>query len=156
LKGKYLDHEIQFLTEANLTTIFRESLICRAPRWRDFQSVRRFLKLGSQLSKKRANSERRAVEDKTHLLRFYAGTGPDDRGRFLREIHQWPDDELEHTHDYIQWLFPLAERSGFNPEAPTLDANNSKHAELAAVLQFSERLNWKIWKMDPRLAAGSR
>ena len=51
------------------------------------------------------------MEDKTPLLRFYAGTGPDDRGRFLREIHQWPDDELEHTHDYIQWLFPLAERN---------------------------------------------
>jgi hypothetical protein len=27
---------------------------------------------------------------------------------------------LETTHDYIQWLFPLPEPSGFNPEAPVL------------------------------------
>jgi len=56
------------------------------------------------------------VEESTHLLGFYAGTRPDDRGRFLREIHRWPDYKLEQTHDYIQWLFPLAERSGFSPE----------------------------------------
>jgi hypothetical protein len=62
------------------------------------------------------------VEDRTHLLGFYAGTRPDDRGRFLREVHRWPDYKSEQTHDYIQWLFPLAERSGFNPEAPILDA----------------------------------
>src|SRR5262249_53715462 len=26
----------------------------------------------------------------------------------------------EETHDYIQWLFPLKEKSGFNPTAPVL------------------------------------
>jgi hypothetical protein len=62
------------------------------------------------------------VEDKTHILGFYTGTRPDDRGRFLREILRWPDYKLEQTHDYIQWLFPLAERSALNPEAPILDA----------------------------------
>ena len=60
--------------------------------------------------------------DGARLLRFYAGRLPDDRGRLLREILRWPDDELEHSHDYIQWLFPLAERSGFNVDAPILDA----------------------------------
>jgi hypothetical protein len=55
-------------------------------------------------------------------LDFYYGVGPDQRGRFLREILDWPDDELEGTHDYIQWLFPLQERSGFNVSAPVLDA----------------------------------
>jgi hypothetical protein len=61
-------------------------------------------------------------DDGTRLSSFYAGIRPDDRGRFLREILRWPDHELEGTHDYIQWLFPLAERSGFNPEAPVLGA----------------------------------
>jgi Opioid growth factor receptor (OGFr) conserved region len=55
-------------------------------------------------------------------LGFYAGTRPGDRGRFVRKIHRWPDYKLEQTHDYIQWQFPLAERSGFSPEAPILDA----------------------------------
>jgi hypothetical protein len=55
------------------------------------------------------------------LLNFYAGTGLDDEGRGLREIQAWPDERLEQTHDYIQWLFPLAERSSFNIGAPILD-----------------------------------
>ena len=56
------------------------------------------------------------------LLGFYSDVGPDNRGRFLREIQNRPDDELERTHDYIQWLFPLEEPSGFNLNAPTLNA----------------------------------
>ena len=56
------------------------------------------------------------------LLGFYSDEEPDNRGRFLREIQNWPDDELERTHDYIQWLFPLDEPSGFNLNAPTLNA----------------------------------
>jgi hypothetical protein len=58
------------------------------------------------------------------------GTRPDDRGRFLREVHRWPDYKSEQTHDYIQWLFPLAERSGFNPEAPILDTKTIREFRL--------------------------
>lgn len=58
----------------------------------------------------------------THpLLAFYREGAPDDRGRTLDEILAWPDDRLEAVHDFIQWLFPLPERSGANPGAPTLD-----------------------------------
>src|SRR4051812_46639394 len=55
------------------------------------------------------------------LLRFYEGAGTDDRGRRIDEIWRFTNDELETVHDYIQWLFPLAERSAFNPGAPLLD-----------------------------------
>jgi Opioid growth factor receptor (OGFr) conserved region len=55
------------------------------------------------------------------ILEFYAGVIPDHRGRYLNEVLKWPDDELECVHDYIQWLFPLPERSGFNLNAPVLD-----------------------------------
>jgi hypothetical protein len=55
------------------------------------------------------------------ILRYYEGQAPDDRGRYLSEIQEWPDDRLEAVHDFIQWMFPLAERSGANPEAPILD-----------------------------------
>ena len=54
------------------------------------------------------------------IIRFYAGEGADDRGRWLRDIQAWDDDRLERVHDYIQWLFPLPEASGFNPGAPLL------------------------------------
>jgi len=55
------------------------------------------------------------------IVHFYRG-GQDDDGRTLEEILNWPDDELESVHDFIQWLFPLPERSGANPSAPVLDA----------------------------------
>jgi hypothetical protein len=54
------------------------------------------------------------------LIPFYQGHGPDIRGRMLRDIHAWDYGRLESTHDYIQWLFPLANASAFNPEAPLL------------------------------------
>jgi hypothetical protein len=56
------------------------------------------------------------------LVQFYAGEQPDDRGRFLNDIHNWSDNRLEAVHDYIQWLFPLLEPSAFQPQAPVLDA----------------------------------
>lgn len=54
------------------------------------------------------------------LVRFHAGEGPDDRGRTRADILAWDDAALERVHDYIQWLFPLPERSGANPGAPIL------------------------------------
>jgi hypothetical protein len=55
------------------------------------------------------------------LTRFFAG-GEDDDGRTFDEIVGWDDARLEMVHDYIQWVFPLPERSGANPGAPVLDA----------------------------------
>jgi hypothetical protein len=55
------------------------------------------------------------------IVAFYEGNGPDDRGRSLDEILQFDDDALERVHDFIQWLFPMRERSGANPTAPRLD-----------------------------------
>jgi Opioid growth factor receptor (OGFr) conserved region len=58
------------------------------------------------------------------IIAFYSGTGPDNRGRYLHEIQQWADDRLEGVHDYIQWLFPLPEPSGFNVAAPVLNSDS--------------------------------
>jgi len=62
------------------------------------------------------------------IVDFYTGTSPDHRGRYLREILDSPDGELERVHDYIQWLFPLAERSGFNVNAPMLDGQTIENS----------------------------
>ena len=56
----------------------------------------------------------------SRITDFHAGLAPDDRGRTRRDILAWDDARLEAVHDYIQWLFPLPERSGFNPDAPLL------------------------------------
>jgi hypothetical protein len=65
------------------------------------------------------------------ILNFYLGEEPDHRGRFLHQIQQWSDASLESVHDYIQWLFPLRERSAFNIAAPVLS--------LEAVTAFRSR-----------------
>jgi hypothetical protein len=55
------------------------------------------------------------------LLLFYRHEATDTSGRTLDQIRSWPTELLESVHDYIQWLFPLRERSLFNPHAPVLD-----------------------------------
>jgi hypothetical protein len=55
-------------------------------------------------------------------MRLFAGDA-DDEGRTFDEILGWDDARLEMVHDYIQWIFPLPERSGANPWAPVLDAH---------------------------------
>jgi hypothetical protein len=65
------------------------------------------------------------------IVAFYEGSSPDDRGRFLDDVLRFDDGRLESVHDFIQWLFPLPERSGANPTAPVLDA--------AAINEFRSR-----------------
>jgi len=79
------------------------------------------------------------------ILRFYEGDAPDDRGRYLPEIQQWPDERLEAVHDFIQWMFPLAERSGANPGAPILDDDAIREFRSRADLQ--ERLRASFLRM---------
>lgn len=55
------------------------------------------------------------------IIRFYSGTGSTPDGYTLSEIWGWNRENLEYVHTYIQWLFPMRERSNFNPSAPTLD-----------------------------------
>ena len=69
------------------------------------------------------------------LLRFYRGDGGDDVGRRIGEIWQYSADDLEGVHDYIQWLFPLEERSAFNPRAPVLDGETMAEFRRDATLR---------------------
>ncbi|MBZ5631578.1 MAG: hypothetical protein LAO55_00500 [Acidobacteriia bacterium] len=77
----------------------------------------------------------------SRLVEFYSGRAPDHAGRLIRQIQQWPDEELEAVHDFIQWLFPLPEPSPVNPLAPVLDRETieafAAHAELRRSLRVS-------------------
>jgi hypothetical protein len=55
------------------------------------------------------------------LIAFYLGEFPDGEGRMIETIWSWDYLRLEYTHNYIQWLFPLKQRSNFNFRAPILD-----------------------------------
>ncbi|MCO7226411.1 opioid growth factor receptor-related protein [Pleionea sp. CnH1-48] len=51
-------------------------------------------------------------------LDFYLHKGSDNQQRLLLDIWTMTFEELESTHDYIQWLFPTTEPSPINPHAP--------------------------------------
>lgn len=55
------------------------------------------------------------------IFAFYQGQSPDSSGRMIENIWLWDYQKLEYTHDYIQWLFPLKEKSRFNQNAPVLN-----------------------------------
>jgi len=79
------------------------------------------------------------------IIGFYCGTEPDHRGRYLHEIQRWPDDQLEGAHDYIQWLFPLAEPSGFNVAPPVLNTEAIEAFQARPDLQ--EKLRFSFLRM---------
>ncbi|MBV9988716.1 MAG: hypothetical protein JO301_13640 [Chitinophagaceae bacterium] len=56
----------------------------------------------------------------SRLIRFYRGLEKDPAGRMIEDIWQMTTPELERNHDYIQWLFPLPQRSNYSPGAPVL------------------------------------
>ena len=44
---------------------------------------------------------------------FLTNTESDFKDRFLIDIWNFSDEDIEHTHDFIQLLFPLNEKSEF-------------------------------------------
>lgn len=72
------------------------------------------------------------------IIAFFAGSGTDHAGRRHAEIMAWPDARLELVHDYIQWVFPLASPSAFNPDAPLIRPETA--ARFAADASLRETL----------------
>ena len=60
------------------------------------------------------------------LVNFLNGTGPDHQGRYLRDIWHFDDKAIEQTHDFIQSMFPLIEKSMSVPGVPTLSREDVK------------------------------
>lgn len=58
--------------------------------------------------------------EESALIKFFRGDGTDHTGRTLEDILAFDDFWLEHTHDYLQWLFPIPEPSQYNARVPVL------------------------------------
>jgi hypothetical protein len=54
------------------------------------------------------------------IIPYLRGDKPDMYGRWLTDVLRWSDAKWEHSHDVIQWVFPLNEPSNYNEEAPVL------------------------------------
>ena len=61
------------------------------------------------------------VREPVDLIRFFRNERPDNRGRYHKDLLQYDADFIERKHDFIQWIFPTMEKSGFSPDAPTID-----------------------------------
>ena len=58
----------------------------------------------------------------TYIVRFFSPSeqAGDAEGRTFNQILNFSDQQLEYHHDYIQYIFPLPERSPVNPWAPVI------------------------------------
>ena len=54
------------------------------------------------------------------VLDFLSGEQPDIYSRYLEDIWKMSDEDIESVHNFIQWTFPLNERSGAVPNSPIL------------------------------------
>ena len=84
-----------------------------------------------------------------NIIAFLSGHGPDNQRRSILDLIDRDDEFWERTHDFIQWLFPLAEASRSVRNAPVLTDNQIKQireSETAqanidrAVLRYKEFL----------------
>ena len=79
------------------------------------------------------------------IVAFLSGEGTDGAGREVFDILSFDDPAIEQVHDFIQWTFPLRERSGAQPNAPTLtdedieDIRESMAAQ-AALAAMTDRM----------------
>lgn len=86
------------------------------------------------------------------ITAFYLHQGTDHKGRTLKQIWNFSDNELEVGHDYIQWLFPTTVASKFNSNAPLLTSETIceflEHKEAIANLIVSSYIFQRFLKLD--------
>ncbi len=78
------------------------------------------------------------------LLSFLQDIGPDHRGRTLSDIWRFSDAQIEATHDFIQWVFPLDTPSGAQPDAPVLGPAEIDmiHKSAPATMNLERSTDW--------------
>ncbi|MDX2308200.1 MAG: opioid growth factor receptor-related protein [Hyphomicrobium sp.] len=69
------------------------------------------------------------------LVAFLEGRGRDGAGRTIDDVLAMSDGDIEWHHDFIQWLFPLTERSRAQPSAPVLTSDDVERVRLSAGAQ---------------------
>lgn len=92
-----------------------------------------------------------------NFLSFYLGTEADDKGRKITDILAWSDFRLEHTHNYIQRVFPNLVPSASDYSAPVITEQEAAELREAfadkdtrAKMYFDQmyRRMLRFWKLD--------
>lgn len=74
------------------------------------------------------------------LLEFLEGKSTDNFERMIHDVWNFNDQQIERTHNFIQWLFPLAVPSASVPGAPVLTKDD------IAAIRASDTAQDKICK----------
>ena len=85
-----------------------------------------------------------------NIVDFLEGAEPNINQLYIQDIWDLSDEEIENTHDFIQWLFPTDTPSRYNLAAPVLseqDILNVQNSEKAQKnLKYSA--NWFLNFLD--------
>ena len=92
------------------------------------------------------------------VLNFLEQKSGNHQKRMISDIWNWSDDAWEDEHDFIQWLFPLSEKSMSVPNSPVIrepEVSWIKDSKVAqdSLRQSTERyklflLSEKYWKLS--------
>lgn len=69
------------------------------------------------------------VIDKNMIVDFLKGEGDDHFGRKYKEMLGWSDQTWEKSHNAIQWIFPLHEKSRHSEISPVLNEEIVREAK---------------------------
>ena len=85
-----------------------------------------------------------SADQENGVLGFPNGTGADIYGRTFDDVMAFSDEQIERTHNFIQWLFPLTEPSRAVPGSPCLsDADITALRDIsAAVANLNMAADW--------------
>ena len=85
-----------------------------------------------------------------NIVDFLEGAEPNINKLYIKDIWDLSDEEIENSHDFIQWLFPTDTPSRYNLAAPVLseqDILNIQNSEKAKKnLKYSA--NWFLNFLD--------
>ena len=63
------------------------------------------------------------MNDDKFDINFFLGLALDSNRRSIHKILAFNEQEIENTHDFIQYIFPTIEKSNYNPNAPLISEN---------------------------------
>lgn len=91
------------------------------------------------------------------IVKFYRNEAVNKARRRLSTIWNWSDEKLESQHDFIQWIFPMIEKSRFNYDAPVLTKRSieilrsDKEIQANIKVSFDKMFAFYGWKVNETL-----
>ena len=85
-----------------------------------------------------------SADQENGVLGFLNGMAADIHGRTFDDVMAFSDEQIERTHNFIQWLFPLPEPSLSVPGSPCLSGANitALRDSSAAVANLNIAADW--------------